>query len=105
MILMVPNKHKESVALCIYQFPGVIGFWNCWFSRKGKWVWVKKKNLLKKGREPTTESTQTSHCLCDSKYEAILVGVSASTTTLLLLVPHGIHVSKYPVYDKVLNNK
>ena len=36
MILMVANKHKESVALCIYQFPGVIGFWNCWFSRKGK---------------------------------------------------------------------
>ena len=34
MILMVASKHKESVALCIH-FP-IIGFWNCWFSRKGK---------------------------------------------------------------------
>ena len=79
---MVANKHKVSVALCIYHFPGVIGFWNCWFSRKRKMGVGKEKNLLKKGREPTTESSQTSHCLCDSKY--LVVGVRASTTTPLL---------------------
>lgn len=45
MILMVANKHKESVALCIYHFPGVIGFWNCWFSR-GKMGAGKEKKLL-----------------------------------------------------------
>lgn len=46
MILMVTNKHEESVALCIYQFPGVIGFWNCWFPRKGKMGAGKEKKPL-----------------------------------------------------------
>lgn len=84
MILMVANKHKESVALCIYHFPGVIGFWNCWFSRKGKMGVGKEKPL----EEPTTESTQSEcfHCYTS-------------------LAPYGIHVRKYPVYNKVLDNK
>ena len=87
---MVANKHKESAALCIYQFPGVIGFWNCWFSRKGKMGVDKEKNLLKKGREPTTESTQTSHCLCDSKYEATFGGSECfhHNTTLVCSLWH-----------------
>lgn len=107
MILMVTNKHEESVALCIYHFPGVIGFWNCWFSRKGKMRVGKEKKPLeerKKGREPTTESTQTSHCLCDSKYEATLGG-SECFHHYTTLVPYSIHVSKYPVSNKVINIK
>ena len=104
---MVPNKHKESVLL----FVSTIFPWCNWILellvfKKGEngCMWVKKKNLLKKGREPTTESTQTSHCLCESKYE-VTFGGSECFHHYPTLVPYGIHVSKYPVYNKVLNNK
>lgn len=47
MILMVANKHKESVALVsTSSLTSVIGFWNCWFSRKGKIGVGKEKKPL-----------------------------------------------------------
>lgn len=72
MILMVPNKHKESVALCIYHISlvTVIGFWNCWFSRK----------------EENQQQNQLKHHIvsANQNMKSHLVGVNASTTTPLL---------------------
>ena len=54
------------------------------------------KNLLKKGRKPTTESAEISHCLYNSKYEATF-GESECLHHFTTLAPYSILVSKYPV--------
>lgn len=88
---MVPNLSIKSLLLFVSTiFP--------WCN------WILELLVFKKGREPTTESTQTSHCLCESKYE-VTFGGSECFHHYTTLVPYGIHVSKYPVYNKVLNNK
>ena len=37
--------------------PDRIGFWTCWFLRRGESRSSRRKNLSEQGREPTTNST------------------------------------------------